>query len=135
MRSSVIFAVAAFLMLSCSTRDQKTQQYFVEGEQLYNKHCANCHQRDGKGLALIYPPLDKSDYFDQYPDNVVCIIRNGKSGEMIVNGKSFNQPMPGVPTLTNLEIAEIMTYIGNKWGRNQGIFTLEQVERGMRSCQ
>src|SRR5690606_41839566 len=47
-------------------------------------------------------------------------IRNGISGPITVNGIEFVQPMPGIPTLTDLEIAEIMTYIYNTWGRDRG---------------
>jgi cytochrome c551 len=36
--------------------------------------------------------------------------------------------MPANPDLTDLEIAEILTYIGNTWGNGMGGFTLEEVQ-------
>src|SRR5688572_16985707 len=94
------------LLVSCSQQDSKLQQYKVQGEELYVKHCSNCHQKDGKGLGLVYPPVDVSDYIDTNLAGVICLMDYGIEGELIVNGKSFNKPMPGRPQLTDLEIAE-----------------------------
>ncbi|GAB1446052.1 MAG: cytochrome c [Cyclobacteriaceae bacterium] len=117
-----------------SNKSVKYQQYFVEGEQLYTTHCSNCHQKSGKGLGLLYPPLDQSDYMDQHLSEVICLIKNGKSGELIVNGKSYNQPMPGIPTLTDLEIAEIATFIYNSWTHEQGIIDVKEVTKILKEC-
>ncbi|HZB11599.1 MAG TPA: cytochrome c [Chryseolinea sp.] len=112
----------------------KFQQYFVQGEQLYLRHCSNCHQKNGKGLGLIYPPLDSSDYMEKNFENVLCMMRHGKSGELIVNGESYNQSMPGVPTLSDLEIAEIATYIYNSWNHDKGIVDVKVTSKILSVC-
>jgi cytochrome c551 len=56
------------------------------------------------------------------------MLKYGINGPMIVNNVEFNQPMPANPDLTDLEIAEILTYIGNTWGNEMGGFTLEEVQ-------
>lgn len=71
----------------------------------------------------------KSNYND-----VICLIRNGTSGEMFVNGKQYNQPMPGIPTLSDLEVAEIATYIYNTWSHKEGIIEVKEVSRIMEGC-
>ncbi len=65
--------------------------------------------------------MDTSDYMQNHLEEVVCLMRNGKSGELVVNGKNFNQADARVPTLSDLEIAEIATYIYNSWSHNKGI--------------
>ncbi len=119
---------------SCSSREPKFQQYFVEGEQLYLKSCGNCHQKDGKGLALVYPPLSPSDFMEDNMEDAICMMKKGRKGEMMVNGKMFNQPMPGVPSLTELEIAEIATYIYNSWGHEKGMVEVSQVRTALQKC-
>lgn len=119
---------------SCHTRDPKFQQYMVEGERLYMAHCSNCHQKDGSGLGLVYPPLASSDYIISNFDQTICLIKNGTKGEMIVNGKSFNQPMPGIPSLTELEIAEIATFITNSWGAEKGMVEIKTVSKSLNTC-
>ena len=132
------FFILGFLIIAfvrCTPGDTKLEQYKVQGEQLYNTHCSNCHQKNGKGLGLVYPPVDKSDFVDQKFEEVICLMKHGREGEMMVNGKMFNQPMPGVPSLTELELAEIATYLYNSWGRQKGIVELTQVSEALKSCE
>src|SRR5687767_12870465 len=92
-----LLSAFCFLLLSCSTKSEngndqtstKFQQYYVQGEKLYLKHCSNCHQKNGTGLGLVYPPLNKSDYMDNNPEKVICLIRYGIKGNLIVNGKNY----------------------------------------------
>ncbi len=126
--------IILYSSLTACNSDPKFQQYFVEGEQLYNTHCSNCHQKNGKGLGLVYPPLAGSDYMDNNRDQVICLMKRGISGEIRVNDKSFNQTMPGVPSLTELEIAEIATFIYNSWGHQKGLVEMNTVARALQSC-
>ena len=134
-----LVAFCCILLYACNSKPSpehspKFEQYFVQGEQLYIRYCSNCHQKNGKGLGLIYPPLDTSDYMQNHLEEVLCLMRNGKSGELLVNGKSFNQPMPGVQTLSDLEIAEIATYIYNSWSHSKGIVDVKLASQILSSC-
>ena len=90
-------------------------------------HCSNCHQKDGTGLARLYPPIKGSDYFQEDPGRTVRIIRYGQVGEILVNGIPFNQPMPANPDLSNLEIAELTTFLYGMWSESDSLFTPDQV--------
>ena len=61
-------------------------------------------------------------------------MKYGTEGEITVNGKSFNKPMPGVQSLTELEIAEVATYITNTWGIEKGIVEITQVKTALKDC-
>ena len=55
---------------------------------------------------------------------------------MTVNGILFNEPMPGTPHLTNLELAEVTTYIYNAWSHKKGMITVSEVETVLEnSCE
>lgn len=129
-----LLALGFWLVAVRCNVDPKFQQYYVEGERLYLSNCSNCHQKDGKGLGLVYPPLAPSDYMDTNPGKVLCQMKKGLSGEIIVNGKKYNQPMPGIPALTELEIAEIATYIYNSWGHEKGLIEVNFVSKALREC-
>jgi cytochrome c551 len=127
--------------ISCSPKKEnnkesstKFDQYYIQGEILYIQHCSNCHQKNGKGLGLVYPPLDTSDYMSNNINEVICLIKNGKSGELVVNGKSYNQAMQGISSLTDLEIAEISTYIYNTWSHERGIVEVKNVSAVLATC-
>jgi cytochrome c551 len=113
----------------------KFMQYYNRGEELYERNCSNCHQKSGTGLGRLFPPLNKSDYLDNNLDNVLCLMRHGKSGELIVNGKSFNKEMKGIATLSDLEIAEIATYIYNTWENQRGIIDVSYVSNALQTCE
>jgi cytochrome c len=123
------------LLLSCQSKEKvKFHQYYVQGEQLYLKHCSNCHKADGEGLRLLYPPVSRSDFMDNNFAEVICLMKYGRSGEMEVNGKNFNQPMPGVPTLTELELAEIATFIYNTWEHDRGLVEINEISSSLSKC-
>ena len=67
-------------------------------------------------------------------EQVLCLMRNGIKGELIVNGIHYNQAMPGVPTLTNLEIAEIATYIYNAWEYQRGLVDVKEADKILNAC-
>lgn len=122
-------------ILSCTeSKSVKFQQYYVQGEQLYTKHCSNCHQATGAGLGLVFPPLNKSDFMENNFEQVLCLMKYGVKGEIVVNGKTFVQPMPGVQSLTDLEIAEIATYIYNSWEHKRGIVDVSGANKILTNC-
>jgi len=67
-------------------------------------------------------------------EKVLCLMKYGLKEPITVNGKSFVQPMPGVVTLTDLEIAEIATYIYNSWDHNRGIVDVAEASRVIKAC-
>ncbi len=113
----------------------RMRQYMVQGKQLYQIHCANCHGDDGKGLGKLIPPLAKADYFLKDLNRAMCISRNGIKGSMLVNEVEYNQQMPDHKDLTPLEIAEIITYASNSWGNVSGLTEVKQVEAVLAKCK
>jgi mono/diheme cytochrome c family protein len=112
----------------------KIKQYYINGKRLYKNHCSNCHQENGSGLVRLYPPINNMDYYRNDPDRIICIIRNGLKGEIFVNGISFNQPMPENKDLTNLEMAELVTYLYGKWGKQSRLIKPEEVAKVLEDC-
>lgn len=119
--------------------DRRTElrykQYAVQGRILYRQHCANCHQDDGSGLGKLIPPLAQSDYLQKNPQDVVCIIRYGLQGPVVVNGIEYNQPMPANPQLKDIEIAEIITYINNAWENKGPFVTVQMAQDWLKDCE
>ncbi|MFC0184808.1 Cytochrome c, mono-and diheme variants [Pseudarcicella hirudinis] len=130
-----LLALAALFSACDSKEDLKKKQYYVEGMELYKTHCANCHQNDGKGLVGLYPPLAGSDFMLKNKELVICAIRNGLSDTIVVNGKTYHQPMPPNSQLLALDIAEISTYIYKQWGNKEEITETKEVEKILEKCK
>lgn len=116
-----------------SAQELKSEQYFAEGYQLYTTYCSNCHQPDGKGMSGLYPPLVGADQLTD-KSRLACIIKYGMTDTIMVNGKEFSRPMPPNPKLKDLEIAEIVSYVNMKWGKDSVLTSIEFVEKSLRDC-
>lgn len=142
---SIALATIVVLLSSCGSpsgsntgMDRETKikfdQYLIEGKKLYDVYCTNCHQGEGTGLAQLYPPLAQSDYLMSDISRAACIVKNGQFKEIIVNGVTYNQMMPGLGQLSNLEIAQILTYVTNSWGNEGGLQAVTEVEKWIAAC-
>jgi len=96
------------------------------GKQLYAQTCFACHQGEGQGIPGAFPPLAKSDYLNEDVNRAIGIVLYGKTGEITVNGEKYNSVMTP-QTLTEEEIANVLTYIYNSWGNNGTEVTPEMV--------
>ena len=98
------------------------------GKQVYGRSCLACHQVNGEGILNIFPPLAKSDYLNADIDRAIDIVINGKMGEMIVNGQSYNNIMPK-QSISDEELANVLTYILNSWGNKKVNVSTSQVQK------
>ncbi len=71
---------------------------------------------------------------DNHFEAVICLIKNGRKGELLVNGKLYNKEMKGIGSLTELEIAEITTYIYNTWDHKRGIVEVKEIAAAISAC-
>lgn len=114
-------------------KELQFKQYWTQGRILYKKHCIGCHQDDGDGMAQLIPPLAGADYLKN-KEQVICVIRHGQQGPVVVNGIEFNGNMPASPQLRPLEVAEIATYILNAWGNHGSFVHVQEAEAVLQKC-
>jgi mono/diheme cytochrome c family protein len=125
--------IVHYSLFITSCQNIKRDQYISEGYGLFQTHCANCHQKNGEGMANLYPPISKD--FLKNKAQVVCWIRNGIQQPMVVNGKRYDRAMPGNQALENLDIAEIMTYLYNTYDKESELFPIDSVAAIRERCE
>ena len=113
------------------------QEQIDAGKEVYMKAasgggmCFTCHQANGEGLAGQFPPLAGSDWVLGDKDRLIKISMYGLMGEIEVNGIKYNNVMapPGIPpgSLTDEQIANVLTYIRNDWGNSAPAVSPEEV--------
>jgi nitrite reductase (NO-forming) len=103
------------------------EQRIKAGGVLYNGTCSVCHQQNGEGLAGVFPPLAKSDYLMADSRRAIEIVLNGLTGPVTVNGTPFNSVMPPMSQLNDDEIANILTFVLNSWGNEDGEIRTDDV--------
>lgn len=98
------------------------------GKQVYSQTCFACHQAEGQGIAGAFPPLANADYLNEDVDRAIDIVLHGLTGEITVNGEKYNSIMTA-QTLTDEEVANVLTYVYNSWGNNKTVVTPEMVAK------
>ena len=141
MRNSILYILftlsCLFLVLqACQTEDQITYaRYYVNGKGLYEKYCQNCHAADGSGLKNLYPPLTDSLYLKENRAKLACIVKYGLTEKIMVNGQVYEEAMPANVHLTDIDVTQILVYIGNSFGNNLGSFQMSNVSAQLKECQ
>jgi mono/diheme cytochrome c family protein len=102
------------------------QQRFTAGQEIYKNLCIACHQADGRGLDKIAPTLVNSKYVLSDPAVSMRIVLAGKEG-------SVGLMPPLGATLTDEQIASVLTYIRREWGHTASAVAPADVKeiRGM----
>src|SRR5690554_5465767 len=118
--------LAAVEPVEALTKDEKMEM----GKNIYTRTCVACHQGAGQGVPDVFPPLAKSDYLNDDVDRSIKAVIHGLSGEITVNGKKYNNVMPG-QMLDDAQTASVLTYIYNNWGNN-GTEVTEEMVRNVR---
>jgi len=84
--------------------------------------------QNGKDTLGVYPPLSKSDYLKRSSDTLINIVLEGQSGEIVVNGKTYNGQMLPQNYLSDEQIADVLNYVRNSWGNKMAAITPPQVQ-------
>lgn len=103
------------------------EQRIKYGKVIYNQVCIACHQAQGQGIPHAFPPLAKSDFLNADTNRAISTVMHGLSGEVKVNGTTFNSIMPQLG-LSDESIANALTYVYSQWSNNNTEVTPEQVK-------
>jgi nitrite reductase (NO-forming) / hydroxylamine reductase len=106
---------------------QSLEQRVAEGQKVYQNFCMACHGPEGKGLPGAFPPVAGSDWIAANPDRLAGVVLNGLSGPITVNGQQYNAVMPPMPFLSDVDAANVLTFVLNSWGNPGGEIQAAQV--------
>lgn len=133
--SSLIGLFIVQLISSCQSKAELDQaKYYVNGMSIYQKSCQSCHGKDGKGLGLLVPPLTDTLHLNSRRDKLACIIKNGTKEKLVIHGQEYEEEMKGFPTMTDMDIAQVIVYITNSFGNNQGMYNYNQIALDLAKC-
>jgi mono/diheme cytochrome c family protein len=100
----------------------------------YLKHCSLCHQADAQGIPGTFPRLwGRVGQIAATPEGAAFVAQAvlwGMSGTITVDDVPVTGVMPGVPHVSDEEIAAIVEYLITEGGtvKNTGAFSLESVK-------
>ena len=124
----LFFIIYLFLFLNISFNlfsKKPIQESLLDGQDIYNDFCVQCHLEDGKGIKGIYPPLAKSDFLKDI-NQTISSIKYGLKGPITVNGEKYNSIMVS-QGLDDEEISDVVNYILNSWGNSTNEIITEEI--------
>ncbi|MDR2324684.1 MAG: cytochrome c oxidase subunit II [Acidovorax sp.] len=87
----------------------KMEELMARGEKVYAANCALCHQPNGKGAGPI-KPLDGSAIVQGPLAEAMHVVLEGRN----------NGAMPSWKTLSDVELAAVLTFVKNHWSNQTG---------------
>lgn len=131
----IVIMLGIFLAVSCENdHTLEFKRYYSIGAEVYQTHCQNCHGTNGQGLLGLVPPLNDSTYLKNNKASLACYVRSGLKDTIVINGKTFEDVMPA-NDLAPMQIAQVLTYVGNSFGNKIGTITEEQVTANLAACK
>jgi mono/diheme cytochrome c family protein len=99
---------------------QEKSELWRQGQEVYIANCADCHRSNGEGLSDVFPALQKEPFVVGDPHPVIQLILEGKKAKV--------GHMPAWKnTLTDQQIAAVVTFIRQSWGNQAEAVSAEMV--------
>jgi mono/diheme cytochrome c family protein len=97
------------------------------GQTVYQAHCASCHGSDGRGMPLDYPPLaaNPSIQMESAVNPIRMVLNGGFPPGTAGNPEPYGMP-PFAQTLSDDEVAAVVTYIRAAWGNRGSAISASQ---------
>lgn len=134
MNNYIIAKIIGLILLTSSITSCQNNPY-VQGKRIYDATCANCHMEQGEGLGTMFPPLANTDFLKNNWDQFACIVHNGISGKLIVNGVEYDEVMPPHPKLTAAEMTNLLNFIKHEWYENPTVVNIKDIEAELAKCK
>jgi cytochrome c oxidase subunit 2 len=101
-------------------RTWSSDELLAAGKEVYEKQCVACHQASGQGLPPAFPALAGSKIV-----NTPLLDMNGKivkdsHVDRVMNGKPGTAMQAFRNTLSDIELASVITYERNSFGNRRG---------------
>ena len=129
MRDEDLRAMATYLQSlppRVAVEEQKspldTRPILAQGAKVYMERCADCHGKDGNGVAGVYPPLNGNSSVNE-PSGINAIrvvLLGGFPPVTKGNPRPYSMP-PFAQQLSDSDVAAVVTYIRQSWSNHASL--------------
>lgn len=107
-----------------------------QGARIYSRECASCHGDNGAGVTGVYPPLagNRAVNLTVTHNLVQAVLYGGFPPATQGNPRPYGMP-PFALTLSDAEIAAVLSYVRAAWGNRAAPVSELDVSRLRRSTQ
>jgi mono/diheme cytochrome c family protein len=99
-----------------------------KGQAVFTQACAVCHMADGSGVPNLQPAIDRGNaVVIGDPNTLINLLLQGAQIALPADRERFANQMPTFETLTDDEIAAVLTYLRSSFGNKAAAVTPKQV--------
>jgi mono/diheme cytochrome c family protein len=97
------------------------------GQSVYDAHCASCHGAEGRGMPPHFPSLasNQSIQMESAVNPIRMVLNGGYPPGTAANPMPYGMP-PFAQTLSDDEVAAVVTYIRSAWGNHATAISARQ---------
>ena len=89
------------------------------GFNVYRSFCARCHQDDGTGVPQVFPALAGNPaVLTEDTTSLIRLLVEGGNSPATLSGPARQQMPRYADTLSDAEIARVLTYVRSAWGNH-----------------
>jgi mono/diheme cytochrome c family protein len=97
------------------------------GQRLYSAHCLSCHQADGGGVPNMQPAIAGGTWVKGDARALALFVMTGGFDSAARKDSDVGNVMPPFRQLADADLAEILTYIRQKFGEGASPVTAAEV--------
>jgi mono/diheme cytochrome c family protein len=103
------------------------------GQILYGKHCLSCHQADGGGVPNMQPPIAGGTWVQGDASALALFVMTGGFDSASRKDSDVGNVMPPFRQLSDADLAQILSYVRQKFGNGASPVTAAEVAEARRS--
>jgi len=97
------------------------------GQRLYGRHCLSCHQADGGGVPNMQPAITGGTWVTGDARALALFVMTGGFDSAQRKESDNSNVMPAFGHLSDEDLAAILTWIREKFGKGASAVTAAQV--------
>lgn len=100
----------------------------AQGAAVYAGFCAQCHRDDGKGVPNAFPALaGNPSVITEDTTSLIRLLVEGGNSPATIHGPPRQAMPPFAGRLTDVQIAQVLTYLRASWGNDARPITTNDV--------
>jgi mono/diheme cytochrome c family protein len=97
------------------------------GQRLYARHCLSCHQADGYGVPNMQPAITDGTWVKGDARALAMFVMTGGFDSQDRKDSANGNVMPPFAQLPDEELAQILTFIRQKFGKGASAVTTADI--------
>lgn len=111
------------------SKSSSLNESISQGKVVYQKYCLSCHQADGSGVPNMNPTLIQTKWILGPKAILIHQVLKGSKGKVEIEGETFHNTMPALgQTLSDRQVADVLTYVRNSFGNKASRVTPAEVK-------